>query len=178
MTTEAIPTSIPWFLITPPTPAGSLCPAWINTNTYSDLITSRKSYIGFVRWIGVEEFGPGIISYTHEYFYDEKYGLVAIFFKNNYTIWLEELICRDKSGAIFLKVIDEVKIPPLAENEIVRFFCSYQATITPDATFVAIGHFVDQQNSKIVATRGWQVDFDNQRFVELSTKQVQNLTCN
>ncbi len=171
---SAISTNTPTITITPQQTI-TLCPPSSSTNLIPTKIAPSKNYIGLVLRNEPEDFEKGVLQFSDTFFWHEKYGLASIFYKNNYAYLLEELICKDKNGDTYFKVIDEIH--SLTETASLFVSCKYLKTENPDTMIVAIGHYLNNDQQKTIVTRAWQADFNKKAFVELSNEQVNKLLC-
>jgi hypothetical protein len=100
-----------------------------------------------------------------------KLGASHVFDGQNHFFLLSELICIDSDGHAHNKVIDEIKIPPLQDDEFVFVGMCKHAEF--DNHIIAIGVFHDDWS--ITATRAWKVE--NEIFDKLTQQQVDGLEC-
>jgi len=94
--------------------------------------------------------------------------------KNNF-IWLEELLCHDSDGHAYWKVVDEIVLPQLDENEIVSMAtCAYKENGEIVDTYVGIvvvGYFIEN-NSYIQATQAWASNIERKLFEKILAENV------
>ena len=89
----------------------------------------------------------------------------------NHSFLLEKGLCTGSDGNIYSKVIDEIKISPLKNDDFV--FAAMCGHSEFDNHIVATGIFHDDWS--ITATRAWKVE--NEIFIKLSQQKVGELEC-
>lgn len=105
-----------------------------------------------------------------------RYGVTHGFDGTNNYLLLKEFVCSKENGVPVFRVIDEIKITTLKEDEFIFAAACNHSTL--ENHIVAIGYYEQTSDGwRIQVTQGWIVDLQNSAFVALPSDELSNIKC-